>query len=441
MTIAQVGTTTSANATSATPTVNKPTGTASGHIVILSISVNGGAMTTGPSGFTNIYTTSAGLTNPKMYVYYRICDGTEGTTFSCTLSASLAHSIQATTYSGVDNTTPFETTLAATEYTATTTNMVAPTILAGATGRCIIGGASGNSSTTTFTVPTSPSAWTELYDAGAGKAHDYAHLLNASSSSVNPTFVQSAARAGVAWDAALAVASTGPQTVSCNVLTTSTTLFDPTIIPPPQSVAFTLISATETVLNAGIEAIISMDVTGTTTTLFNPTLDYNVDLSVITTTSNLMQPELAHRADLDFLATSTTLYGPDLNQDLNIPVLSVPETMFNPTVPSSGVQTINYQVLDVPTTLFSPSAFQTIAVPVLNVPGTVESPSLIHKVEIPTIATSTSIFTPSLDYLIELQTINTSPTVLAPRVGPAPTDTGQYGIVKTNSPSSFPIGL
>ena len=207
MAIAQRGSTTSGTGTSTAPAASKPTGVVSGDYIIVTIASSGGGTCT-LSGFTNLFSTSAGLSNPKQHVFGRVADGTEGATFTATLGSSVAWSCQCTAYSGVDNTTPWDIAVAGTEYTATVTACTAPNLAAGSANRMLVGGASGNSSTTTFTPPTAPSTWTELYDPGAGKAHTYAHLAQASGAAVSPiTFTQSAARAANAWSGALKEAS------------------------------------------------------------------------------------------------------------------------------------------------------------------------------------------------------------------------------------------
>lgn len=203
MPIAQRGSTTTATGSTVSPACAKPTGTVAGDVVILTVCVNGGGAFTPPTGFTAAYDTSSAITNPKLHVAYRVCDGTEDATFTGAISSAVVWSMQASAFSGVDNAAPFDVPIAATEYTTAVTACTAPTIAAGANGRCLIGGAGSNSSSNTFTPPTTPTTWTELYDPGVNKSQTVAILLDDTGSSSTPTFTQNTSRVGAAWSAAL----------------------------------------------------------------------------------------------------------------------------------------------------------------------------------------------------------------------------------------------
>lgn len=88
-------------------TVTKPTGTASGHCLI---AVVGGSPST-PSGWTLLGSVASGTSSLNtVAVYYKIAGGSEPSSYTFSLgSASLACAVVAA-YSGVDTTTPVDTT-------------------------------------------------------------------------------------------------------------------------------------------------------------------------------------------------------------------------------------------------------------------------------------------------------------------------------------------
>lgn len=206
--IAQRDTTTTNSGSDAVPFVAKPTGTVATDIVILTVASSGGGIFTPPTGFSPLYDTTTAVANPKSHVCYRICDGSEGANFTGALSTAVAWSAEATTLSGVDNTTPWATAVTANEYSTGVVSSIAPNVPAGAPGRMLIGGAAGNSSTVTFTPPT---GWIELCDLGVGKSQTLAIFPDAfGTGSASPTFTLSASRESEAWSGALnpATAST-----------------------------------------------------------------------------------------------------------------------------------------------------------------------------------------------------------------------------------------
>ena len=95
------GATTGASGTLAVPV---PTGTVSGDVLLISIVVSGTTVPATPAGLTLL--TSAN-TGPATGLYYRVCDGTEGASFSFTVASGAAATSRS--YSGVDNTTPINT--------------------------------------------------------------------------------------------------------------------------------------------------------------------------------------------------------------------------------------------------------------------------------------------------------------------------------------------
>lgn len=117
----RTATTANSGAAAATSLVlNKPTSTAAGDLLVTTISINGGtgSTVTTLSGWTLLTRTNS-TTVLGQGVYYRVADGTEGSTFtwSCT-SAFVAGVCNA--YTGVDNTNPIAGFTALAKTTAST---------------------------------------------------------------------------------------------------------------------------------------------------------------------------------------------------------------------------------------------------------------------------------------------------------------------------------
>jgi len=123
-------------AAATTVTLNLPTGTSSGDLLIATISVNGGTgiTITAPSGFT-LFNRANNTTVLGQGIYYRVCDGTETSTYQWTVTSCFVAGVLGC-YTGVDNTAPFAgtTTLgktsASTSATFSATTPLAETVYA-----------------------------------------------------------------------------------------------------------------------------------------------------------------------------------------------------------------------------------------------------------------------------------------------------------------------
>lgn len=82
--------TTSNGTTAATATADAtlPTGIANGNMLIAIVSVGGGTLST-PSGWTQLFTAISSVVN-RVSVFYRVADGSEGSTLSITSANSTA---------------------------------------------------------------------------------------------------------------------------------------------------------------------------------------------------------------------------------------------------------------------------------------------------------------------------------------------------------------
>jgi len=98
---------TTANGTSAV--INKPAGAAVGDILIVSFafnSVHTSNAITPPAGFTLLGSRSANSTNTSQNTYYRVVDGSEGSTFTWATATNAHMAITMAAYSGADTVAP-----------------------------------------------------------------------------------------------------------------------------------------------------------------------------------------------------------------------------------------------------------------------------------------------------------------------------------------------
>jgi hypothetical protein len=88
-------------------TLNKPTGTSAGDLLITTISINNGSSATITllSGWTLLLRTN-NTTVLGQGIYYRIADGTEGSSFAWSVTSEFVSGV-CSAYTGVDNNNPF----------------------------------------------------------------------------------------------------------------------------------------------------------------------------------------------------------------------------------------------------------------------------------------------------------------------------------------------
>ena len=149
MTITQVNYSSNAEtANTAAFSIPVPTGASSGHVAVIVIGFNGGpGVVTWPSGFTE-YGPNSGVSNPKLYMAYKVLDGTEGSTFDISTSNSTKSGSACAVYSGVDNTTPMDATPVVSDGASTSTPSVTGITTATDNAMLVVGIAINSSSTT-----------------------------------------------------------------------------------------------------------------------------------------------------------------------------------------------------------------------------------------------------------------------------------------------------
>lgn len=214
MTVAYQSTTTADNQVAASSiAVNKPASTVSGDLLIAWVVVNGGSVPTLLSGWSDVPGVSGGLgstaTNPKGRAMYRLCDGSEGSSF--TFAHGAVNSAAAISrFTGVDQQNPFDQNAKVVDTASLVTSIDLATQTPTRSNCMLIGGAADNSSTVTFTPPSVPESWTEDYDSSqslttAGKSMTVAHdpTLQGVSATGTISFTSSAGRAAIGWVALL----------------------------------------------------------------------------------------------------------------------------------------------------------------------------------------------------------------------------------------------
>jgi hypothetical protein len=136
--------------------INKPTGVASGHVMIATITATGTGALTPPAGWTVARDTTQGATT-RQITYYRVAGGSEGASYSWGLGTTRQASGGIIDYSGVNNTAPIDATSTA---SGASGNAVAGSVTTSVANDQVIVGSGFNINTTV----TPPASATERYD-------------------------------------------------------------------------------------------------------------------------------------------------------------------------------------------------------------------------------------------------------------------------------------
>lgn len=152
-------------------TCPESSGTRAGHVAYVQLTTNGSTLTAPnpPTGWVQIFVDQA--SNPRMWIFRRILDGTATDNFSQSTSAAMVSSLTYTVLSG-QNSTPEDTAVASASYAGTDQIVAtAPSITVATAGSSLLAWYACNSSVVTF--PTAD--MTILQDTGAGKSAMVAH--------------------------------------------------------------------------------------------------------------------------------------------------------------------------------------------------------------------------------------------------------------------------
>lgn len=161
--------------------VSKPTGTASGDLLILAVTHydNLSATVTPPSGFTSIISEVSSFFGDNLTrteVFWKIAGGSEGSSYSVTISDGGWTELIVAAYTGADGTTPIDTSSKVHINDSSTTTLTIPGVTAARDGSVAFATAAGYSANA-WTTPsgftgrdtgtTTFKMWDEAVNAGA----------------------------------------------------------------------------------------------------------------------------------------------------------------------------------------------------------------------------------------------------------------------------------
>lgn len=201
--IARGGVSTVANASASSQIVlTKPVGTVTGDVLVACIVLNGGSVATNgaPVGWSTIAAVP-GVTNPRVYGYYRVAGASEPLSYTWTLSSSVKNGAGIARYVGVDPTAPLHG-VPTTASAASGTSAVLPSITTSAPNAMVVG-CVGMNSTSTGAQISSPAGMTQAWDIG-GKRHELADgVVGPAGATGTRTWLLSQSRAWAGWLVAL----------------------------------------------------------------------------------------------------------------------------------------------------------------------------------------------------------------------------------------------
>ncbi|WP_240459839.1 PKD domain-containing protein, partial [Arthrobacter pascens] len=199
-----------ASTETATTTVSlpAPTGRAAGDVLVASFTADKNPTTTVPAGWTAITNGLNIGSGARVFAYYRVAGSSDPGTYSWTLSTAVKWGGGISAYTGVNTTTPLDSTVAsAVNATFSATSIAVPGVSTASNGALLIGGLGFDSSTPAATAPT---GWTERFETSGGQVAEQADRTQpAAGASGTATWTFSSAKAVAAWRTALKPAGTG----------------------------------------------------------------------------------------------------------------------------------------------------------------------------------------------------------------------------------------
>jgi hypothetical protein len=161
---------TSTNGTGTSAVLTKPTGTVAGVFLVAQVAVEGSATITAPSGWTLVNSfTASGL---KSSIYYRMAGASEGSTYTWTFNSSQQYEAKMVPYYGISLTLSLTASTGAT-FAAASTNIGPLGTLTSLVPGSIELFFAATPFGTTYTPPSTPAGFEELYDrqSGSGSGH------------------------------------------------------------------------------------------------------------------------------------------------------------------------------------------------------------------------------------------------------------------------------
>lgn len=196
--IVRASTSTTAVTTAATGlTVSAPAGTSSGDVLVSCLASSGATVATAPSGWTR-FAAATGVSNPKVYGYYKVAGSSEPSSYGWTFSSSVTSSGGIARYTGatgLDGTTSVAAGALASSGTV-------PGVTTATAGAMVMGcmGINSGSTSVLITGPTGMSAAWDL----AGKRQEFDDALQPTAGATGSrTWQFSSGRDWAGWLAAL----------------------------------------------------------------------------------------------------------------------------------------------------------------------------------------------------------------------------------------------
>ncbi|WP_310163321.1 Ig-like domain-containing protein [Arthrobacter sp. BE255] len=202
--IQRQGMSTLVNTTATTShTISKPASAGAGQVCVASLALNGSTVSAAPTGWTQ-FAAITSISNPHLYGYYHVMGASEPASYTWTTAGSVASGGGISCYSGVNTTTPLDTTasVAASAVAASTGSVAGVTTTTA--GAMLVGAIAINSSNTTIVIA-GPSDMAEVYDLGGKRTELDDGLQAAAGSSGSKSWVWSSgsAREWAGWLVAL----------------------------------------------------------------------------------------------------------------------------------------------------------------------------------------------------------------------------------------------
>ncbi len=182
-------------------TIATPSGTTAGDVLVTCVVMNGSAMASNgvPAGWS-LVAASTGVSNPKVYGYYKVATASEPATYRWGFSGTIVSSGGIARYSGSSGLDGAATKASG----ASSTSAVAPGVTTTTGNAMLVGCAGLNSGSASITIA-SPAAMTQAWDnGGSAKRGELADGLQATAgASGDKTWTFSSGREWAAWLVAL----------------------------------------------------------------------------------------------------------------------------------------------------------------------------------------------------------------------------------------------
>lgn len=178
-------------------TIDAPSGIQAGDVLVSCVVMNGSSISDAPAGWTG-FAASTGISNPRVYGYYRVADGSEPASYRWAFNRSVTSSGGIARYTGAADLDG----AAATASGASAKVGTVPGVTTTVAGDMLVGCMGINSSASSIDIA-GPTALSEVWDIGA-KRHEYDDGVQAAAGPSGPlTWTFSSGREWAGWLVAL----------------------------------------------------------------------------------------------------------------------------------------------------------------------------------------------------------------------------------------------